>query len=111
MPRGNPAYRLHRASGQAIVFLDGRNHYLGRYGSAESHQKYAEMIQQHQAGKPVITGTAGLTIAEAVVLYLDHARRYYRDQDGQQTRQVPRIVRSLTTLVQLFPALPLVERT
>ncbi len=30
-------YSLHKASGQAVVKLDGRSHYLGTYGSLESH--------------------------------------------------------------------------
>src|SRR5262245_39738028 len=38
MPRTNrpPSYRLHKATGQAVVTLDDRDHYLGRYDSAES---------------------------------------------------------------------------
>jgi len=30
-----PTYRLHRATGQAVVTLDGRDHYLGVYDSEE----------------------------------------------------------------------------
>lgn len=29
-----PSYRLHKASGQAVVTLDGRDHYLGVHDSA-----------------------------------------------------------------------------
>ena len=39
MPKLNerlPKYRLHRHSGQAIVSLNGEDHYLGPYGSDES---------------------------------------------------------------------------
>lgn len=35
MPRPRrkvPAYCLHKVSGQAVVRIDGRGHYLGRYG-------------------------------------------------------------------------------
>jgi len=28
-----PAYRLHKARNLAVVTLDGRNHYLGPFGS------------------------------------------------------------------------------
>ena len=28
-----PKYRRHKASGNAVVTLDGQDHYLGRYGS------------------------------------------------------------------------------
>ena len=32
-----PTYSLHKASGQAVVHLDGHDHYLGTYGPPESH--------------------------------------------------------------------------
>lgn len=41
MPRLNqtlPRYRLHRASGQAVVTIGGRDHYLGPFGSDASHR-------------------------------------------------------------------------
>jgi integrase len=39
-----PTYRRHRASGQAVVTLNGVDHYLGKFGSAESHAKYDQVI-------------------------------------------------------------------
>jgi len=39
VPSGkDPAYCRHKASGQAVVRLDDRDHYLGPYGSPESHE-------------------------------------------------------------------------
>ena len=35
-----PSYRLHKASGQAVVTLCGRDLYLGPHGSPESRSKY-----------------------------------------------------------------------
>jgi hypothetical protein len=35
-----PSYRLHKASGQAILVLDGKMIYLGTYDTTESHAKY-----------------------------------------------------------------------
>jgi hypothetical protein len=49
MPRrvhSRPRYRLHRASGQAIVEFGKRIHYLGRHGS---HQEYERLIKQWEA--------------------------------------------------------------
>ncbi len=34
-----PSYRLHKASGQGIVTLNGKDHYLGLYNTPESHSK------------------------------------------------------------------------
>jgi hypothetical protein len=51
MPRTNrpPLYRFHKARGSAVVTINGKNHYLGPYGSPESHEKYARLIAEWQA--------------------------------------------------------------
>lgn len=41
-----PKYRRHKASGQAIATIEGRDHYLGPYGSPESHEKYQCLVAQ-----------------------------------------------------------------
>ena len=41
-----PAYRLHKARNSAVVTIDGKNHYLGRYDSPESHELYARLIAE-----------------------------------------------------------------
>lgn len=49
MPRLNqtlPRYRLHRASGQAVVTIGGRDHYLGPFGSDASHRARDRLIAQ-----------------------------------------------------------------
>jgi len=42
----NPSYRLHKRSGQAVVTLNGVDHYLGVYGTPESHAKYSQVINE-----------------------------------------------------------------
>src|SRR3954464_5128239 len=53
MPRTNrpPSYRLHKARNLAVVTLDGKNHYLGTYGSPESHEKYARLLAEWRANR------------------------------------------------------------
>ena len=34
-----PKYREHRASGQAVVSIGGKDHYLGPYGTKGSHDE------------------------------------------------------------------------
>jgi hypothetical protein len=41
-----PSYSLHKASGQARVKYNGKTTYLGKFGSPESHQRYASFIAQ-----------------------------------------------------------------
>ena len=40
-----PAYRKHKASGQAVVTLGGHDHYLGKMGSAASRTKYNRVVE------------------------------------------------------------------
>jgi hypothetical protein len=42
-----PKYGLHKASGRAVVCLDGEDVYLGKYDSAQSRQRYDELIERH----------------------------------------------------------------
>ena len=41
-----PKYRKHRASGQAIVSINGRVHYLGLHGSRASKLEYDRLVNQ-----------------------------------------------------------------
>jgi len=43
MPDARPVrkYAQHKASGQARVTVNGKDHYLGPYGSPESGRRYA----------------------------------------------------------------------
>ena len=39
-----PSYLRHKPTGQARVRIDGRDHYLGAYGSPESYERYEDLI-------------------------------------------------------------------
>ena len=42
-----PKYRFHKASGQALVEIQGRHFYLGKFDSPESHEQYRRLITQY----------------------------------------------------------------
>jgi hypothetical protein len=42
----NPSYRYHKARNCAVVTVDGRDHYLGKYDSPESWEKYHRLIAE-----------------------------------------------------------------
>ena len=49
MPKLNgrvPRYRRHKRSGQAIVTLNGRDHYLGPHGSQTSVSEYDRLVAE-----------------------------------------------------------------
>ena len=93
-PGNIPTYSLHRASGQAIVRLSGRDHYLGPYDSPESREKYDRLIAEWLANgrQSVETPEAsceGLLINELLLKFVDHAERYYVDvMDGKKSAEV-----------------------
>ncbi len=112
MPRTNrpPSYRLHKARKCAVVTIDGRNHYLGPYGSAESHEKYARLIAEWrlQSGHVLPTtgprrSTSTLTINELILAYFRHAQSYYV-KDGRPTSEQDNIRQALRFLRQLYGA-------
>src|SRR5262245_15267089 len=98
MPRTNrpPLYRLHKARGSAVVTIDGKNHYLGPYGSAESHEKYGRLIAEWQMNGrrlPVPKGQAPqntLVVNEVILQYLTFAATYYV-KNGKRTGEFDNI--------------------
>jgi integrase len=75
-----PQYRKHRASGQAIVKIAGRMHYLGPHGTKASKIEYDRLIAEWLvAGRSLSFAEpeAELSIAELLASYLRHAKAYY----------------------------------
>ncbi len=46
MPMRTPSYRLHKPTGKAVVTIDGKDHYLGKFDSAESRENYHRLIAE-----------------------------------------------------------------
>jgi integrase len=86
MPRpkgsyGTPRYRLHKSSGQAIVTIAGRDHYLGKHGTHESRQAYNRMIAEYLlSGKqgPAASNPQTATVDQILVAFLSYANGYYK---------------------------------
>ena len=101
-----PKYSLHKPSGQARVIIDGKHHYLGKFGSPESRNQYAKLIGQQfqeESGLPEsLPGTfPALTIDEMIAHYLDHAEKYY-SFDGQPTKEYTCMVEAVRHLRPLY---------
>jgi hypothetical protein len=83
--RQPPKYRHQKARNLAVVRIDGRDIYLGRFNSPESHEKYRRCIAEwYSAGiispiqKPGVGSGAesGLTVNEAVLAFMRHANDF-----------------------------------
>jgi hypothetical protein len=59
-----PTYRKHAATGQAVVTLNGKDIYLGRYGTAESKAAYDRVITEWLANGRHLPTSKQATVAE-----------------------------------------------
>lgn len=114
MSKRVPTYRHHRPSGQAVVTLNGPDHYLGRWQTPESRAKYDRLIAERLTAdrSPVVpanrvAGAAGgLSINGVIVAYGQHAETYYRHPDGTPTSEADNIRLALRPLRRLYGRTP-----
>jgi len=107
-----PKYSFHKSSGQAKVRYGGRDYYLGRHGSPESHKAYSDLINrlidQGPGADPAKAqddvAPALLTIAELIERFWEHAKVYYR-RDGKPTGEDQVVRYALRPLLDMFPAI------
>ncbi len=100
MPKSStavPKYRKHRSSGQAVVTINGRDHYLGPHGTKASKLEYDRLVNQW-----LVTGrdsnfglpaheTGSITVAELIKRFRKHCEKRYRRDDGSQTGSIETI--------------------
>ncbi len=100
MPKRTPKYALHKPSGQARVRIEGKNYYLGRHNSPESHERYEKLVSKWLAGD-YDADRESLTLDRVSLLYIDHCRVYYV-KDSNETSEVYATQAALRPLIQLF---------
>lgn len=110
-----PKYRLHKSRGLAKVRINGRDIYLGPYGSPESHALYKRVVAEWLASNasPVTqprtdAERSELTVNELVFAFLEHAKTYYV-RDGEETGEVQNLRYAVKPMVELYGGLPVVE--
>lgn len=105
-----PKYRHYKPKDLAVVRLDGRDYYLGKYNSPESWEKYHRLIAQWLRGDakplegppaPVGQPAASLTINQLLNAYRDFARTYYV-KDGEPTKELTEMKHAARPLRQLY---------
>jgi hypothetical protein len=88
-----PKYRRHKPTGQAVVTLNSKDHYLGAWKTAASKAEYNRLIGEWlAAGRCLPASRRGndLTVAELGAAYWNWAEGYYQ-KDGQPTKSLDRI--------------------
>jgi integrase len=102
-----PAYRQHRPTGRAVVTLDGRDFYLGTFGTRASKEEYDRLIAEWLANGRQLPGRpADLTVAELIGQYWHHVESYYRHPDGTPTGEVQAMRYALRPLNHLYGTTP-----
>ena len=116
MPRLNgkvPAYRRHKASGQALVTLDGRDHYLGPHGSETSLRQYDRLVGEWLAGgrhcPAPEAAVCGVLVDQLVLAFWNHAKSYYRKADGSAASELGTFKQILRVLRRLYGKTPVAE--
>ncbi len=99
-----PGYRKHRGSGQAIVTLNGKDHYLGPHGSKVSKNEYDRLIAEWLARGRTTEQSEDqheFAIVELILAYSKHCRQYYR-KNGKITNEVTAILNALKVVKEIY---------
>ena len=98
-----PSYRHHKPSGQAVVTLNGRDHYLGPWDTSASRAEYDRLISEWAAhGRRLPrTDPSGPPISGLILAYFRFAEGYYR-KGGRPTSELVSIREALGSLRRLY---------
>ncbi len=99
-----PKYRRHKRSGQAVVTLAGRDHYLGPYGTKASRSEYDRVLAEWIAtGRPDAAEphVGDATVNELLAAYLRFAKGYFT-RDGKLTSEFACIRYAMKPLKELY---------
>ncbi len=123
-----PQVRLHSGSGHARVRINGTEHWLGRFGSPEAQAAYDRFLAEYLANgrqvapRPkverqetpppipqpeavpaslppdIATVSTEVTIAEVCVLFMEHAKTYYKLSDGRLSSSYDGMLQAVNAL-------------
>ncbi len=101
-----PAYRLHKASGQARVIIDGRHVYLGKFNSDDSLKAYSRLISDYLNGcatiaAPECPARSVLLVKELILRYWQFVESHYV-RNGKPTDEQAGIRAALRFVRRLF---------
>jgi hypothetical protein len=101
-----PKYRRHKPSGQAVVTLNGHDHYLGKWKSPESKAEYDRLNAEWLAHGRQLPGRHSpandLTVNELILAFYRWAEEYYRHPDARPTSEVDNFRLALRSLRKLY---------
>lgn len=102
-----PKYRRHRASGQAVVTLSGRDFYLGPHNSKTSVHEYDRLVAEWLANNRSLPAEADspTTIEELLASFWQYAVVHYVGLDGKPTSEVESYRQAMKPVRSLYAGL------
>lgn len=111
-----PTYCLHKQSGRGrAVWTDasGVRHFKllpGAFESSESRTAFATLLLELGSSPATVPAVPlGMTLAEVMVAYIQHADRHYRGVDGKPTSEFNEIKLVIKALRELYAETPASE--
>ncbi len=100
-----PKLGLHKPTGQARVWVNGKHVYLGVYGDPKTEERYRRLVAEFTAGRGTIPPPfEELTVGQLVLQYLKYAQEYY----GESTSW-GNVKTALAPVLTLYSTLPAAE--
>ena len=96
-----PSYRRHKPTGQAVVTINGRDLYLGKWNTQASRTEYDRLIAEFLSNGRQLKGSIDRTVVEVLNAYRKYAESYYR-KDGRLTSEYGVIKDALKLVRELY---------
>jgi len=105
-----PSYRHHKPSGQAVVTLNGKDHYLGPWQSEPSTIEYKRLLAEWMAAARTspaadTENSSIITVGELLTAYISEAEVTYR-KNGQPSSHLHNIKDGIIPLRELYATEP-----
>lgn len=107
MPRRTkslPSYRLHRATGRAMVTINGQDIYLGKHNTKASLHEYDRVIAEYLASGRRHSSDINkkpATINQLILAYWKHSKGYYV-KNGKPTSELAAVKTVLRPVRRLY---------
>jgi integrase len=102
--QSTPHMSHHKASGQAIVRLSGKDFYLGPWGSKAARVEYDRVVSEWLAAGRQLPHAP--TVAQIIAAFWDFAQKYYRRPDGSTTTEIDNYRQAFRPLRRLYGRIP-----
>jgi len=105
-----PKYCLHKATGQAVVWLGKRCVYLGKHGSVASKEEYERQIRDWLARGKEVGPASEMPLLTLAALYWDDQKNLRGYQDGgRRVGPIDGIHQMLQRITRAYGQMPAVE--